>query len=78
MTAHQAPSQSEKQKRQNCETKAEVPNHGIAAQLGRDKQTQHTEGQSPMEKAGGQIPDAKSDHGHFQRCKDEGIMESFR
>jgi hypothetical protein len=76
MTTRKPPSQPEKDQSQYGIAQTEMPQHGVAPQIARDDQANHTSGQCPMEQASGQIPNANCEHGHFHESRKEKDMRN--
>jgi hypothetical protein len=62
MTPTKTPSESKNEQAQNTITTSEMPDHGIAAHIACDDQSNDQACQSPVEEAGGPIPNTYLDH----------------
>lgn len=62
MPSDEAPYEAKQQQGEDCIPKTKVPIHPVAADISGDEQSDNTEGQSPVEKAGWKIPDTNGVH----------------
>jgi hypothetical protein len=53
MSTDQAPDSAKKQETEHPITQSEMPDHGIAADVAGDNESQHASGENPVKNAGG-------------------------